>query len=153
MRFQLTIRAFILLLVSAISAGSGSVPRPQDADAFIRIQDRQLITKADRERVLNEVLTAAQEARDASDWSRAAGFLNRAGRLQFWLHEPETALEIFKEVREILKNSPESPAYVDSLNGSATVYTDDVKCAEAQSVSTRLVGTSGKKRRNNKTEQ
>lgn len=137
MRFQLTIRAFILLLVSAISAGSGSVPRPQDADALIRIQDRQLITKADRERVLNEVLTAAQEARDASDWSRAAGFLNRAGRLQFWLHEPETALETFKEVREILKNSPESPAYVDSLNGSATVHVDNIKCDDARALTTQ----------------
>jgi len=116
MRFKLTIRVFVLLLVFALSQGSGFAPQAQDADALIRIRDRQLITKEDRERVLNEVLTAAQEARDASDWSRVAGFLNRAGRLQFWLHEPETALETFKKVREILKNFPESPAYVDSLN-------------------------------------
>ena len=80
MRFQLTIRAFALLLVSAILPGSGYALRAQDADAHVRIQDRQLSTKEDRERVLNEVLNAAREARDASDWTRVVGFLNRAGQ-------------------------------------------------------------------------
>jgi len=136
MRFQLTIRALALLLASAISTGSGSVLRAQDADAPVRIRDRQLRTKEDRERVLNEVLTAAQEARDASDWTRAAGFLNRAGLLQFWLHQSEAALATFEDVRKILRNSPESPTYIDSLNGSATVHIDNVKCDEARALTT-----------------
>lgn len=133
----MTIRVLALLLVAAILPGFRHASRAQDADAPVRILDRQLSTKADRERVLNEVLTAAQEARDASDWTRAAGFLNRAGRLQCWLYEPETALTTFDEVRVILKNSPESPAYIDSLNGSATVRTDDGKCDEARELTSQ----------------
>ena len=132
MRFQLTIRALALLLVAAILLASVSALRAQDADALVRIQDRQLSTKEDRERVLNEVRNAAQEARAASDLTRAAGFLNRAGRLQLWLHQPDAALETFKEVRLILKDSPESTAYIDSLNGSAAVLTDASKCDEAE---------------------
>ncbi|HEX7333910.1 MAG TPA: CHAT domain-containing tetratricopeptide repeat protein [Pyrinomonadaceae bacterium] len=131
MRFQLTIRALALLLVAAILLGSGAALQAQDADALIRVQDRQLSTKEERERVLAEVSNAAREARDASDWTRAAGFLNRAGRLQIWLHQPEPALASFAEVRVILNNSPESPAYIDSLNGSAAVHTLASKCEDA----------------------
>jgi tetratricopeptide (TPR) repeat protein len=49
-----------------------------------------------------------------------------------WLHQPDAALETFKEVRLILKDSPESTAYIDSLNGSAAVSTDASKCDEAE---------------------
>src|SRR5688500_17689700 len=101
MRLKLTIaRALVLLLVSATLLGSGSYMKAQDADALVRVQDRQLRTKEEREQVLTETLNAAREARNASDWTRAAGFLNRAGRLQqLGLHEPETALATFQKVR------------------------------------------------------
>ena len=132
MRFQLTIiRALALLLVAAILLGSGAALRAQDADALIRIQDRRLRTLEERELALTEMLNTAREARDASDWTRAAGFLNRAGRLQNWLTQPEPALATFAEVRVLLKDSPESPAYIDSLNGSVAVLTTVSKCNEA----------------------
>jgi CHAT domain-containing protein/tetratricopeptide (TPR) repeat protein len=78
------------------------------------------------------MLNSAREARAAEDWAKAAGFLNRAGHLQNWLQQPENALTTFEEVRVILKNSPESPAYIDSLNGSATVRTDASEYVAAQ---------------------
>lgn len=143
MRLQVTIRALALLLISAILLGSGAALRAQDADAIVRIQDRQLSTKEDRERVLAEVLNAAQEARNASDWTRAAGFLNRAGHLQLRLHQPEAALDSFADVRVILKDSPESPAYIDSLNGSAAVQNDASKCKEAEPFITEARERSG----------
>ena len=133
----MTIRALALLTVSVIFLGSGAILRAQDADALVRIQDRQLCTREEREQVLAEVLNAAQEARNASDWTRAAGFLNRAGRLQFWLYQPEAALAAFEEVRVILKDSPESPAYIDSLTGSATVHTDDGNYNEVRKLITQ----------------
>ena len=133
MRFQLTIRALALLFVAAIWP-AGHPLRAQDADALVRVQDRQLSTLEERERVLTEVRNAAREARDASDWTRAAGFLNRAGRLEFWLYRPEDALATLAEVRVILKESPGSPAYIDSLNGSAVVLTDLGKCDEAEAL-------------------
>jgi CHAT domain-containing protein len=134
MRFKLTIaRAAVLLLVSAILLGTGSNQQAQDADALVRVQDRQLRTKEERQRVLTETLNAAREASDASDWARAAGFLNRAGRLlQLGLHEPETALAKFQEVRGMLQHSTESREYIDSLNGSAAAYIDLSKCVEAE---------------------
>jgi CHAT domain-containing protein len=132
LRLKLSIqRGLVLLLVAAVALCSNSATSAQDADALIRIQDRQLRTREEREQSLTSLLNSAREARDAAEWSSAAGFLNRAGRLQFWLHQPEAALATFAEVRVILKQSPESPAYIDSLNGTATVYTDLSKCADA----------------------
>lgn len=138
MRLKLTIaRALALLLVSAILLASGSYLQAQDADALVRVQDRQLRTKVERERVLTETLNAAREASDAADWTRAAGFLNRAGRLlQLGLHEPETALDRFQEVRGMLQHSTESREYIDSLNGSAAAYNDLSKCDEAGPLTT-----------------
>ena len=138
MRLKLTIaRALALLLVSAILLASGSYLQAQDADALVRVQDRQHRTKVERERVLTETLNAAREASDAADWTRAAGFLNRAGRLlQLGLHEPETALDRFQEVRGMLQHSTESRDYIDSLNGSAAAYNDLSKCDEAGSLTT-----------------
>ena len=139
MRFQLAIRALALLLVSAILLVSGVVLRAQDADALIRIQDRRLRTLEERELALTEMLNSAREARDASDWTRAAGFLNRAGRLQFWLHQPEEALATFQDVRGMLQQSLESREYIDSLNGSAAVYNDLSKCKEAATLTTQAL--------------
>ena len=132
MRLRLTVaRALALLLVSAILLGSGSYLQAQDADALVRVQDRQLRTKEERERALTEMQNSAREARDASDWTRAADFLNRAGRLQLWLHEPEAALATFQQVREMLQHSPESLAYIDSLNGTVAAHNDLSECNKA----------------------
>lgn len=141
MRLKLTIaRALVLLFVSVILLGSGSYQQAQDADALLRIQDRQLRTKEERERVLAETLNAAHEARNASDWTRAASFLNRAGRLQqLGLHQPETALATFQDVRGMLEHSPESRGYIDSLNGSAAAYNDLNKCDEAEPLTTQAL--------------
>ena len=138
MKLKLTIaRALVLLLVSATLLGSGSYMQAQDADALVRVQDRQLRTKEEREHVLTETLNAAREARNASDWTRAAGFLNRAGRLQqLALHEPETALATFQEVRAMLQHATESREYIDSLNGSAAAYFDLSNCDETRSLTT-----------------
>jgi CHAT domain-containing protein len=103
----------------------------QDADALLRIQDRKLASREEREQALNSILNSAREAREAEQWTTAATFLNRAGRLQIWLHQQDAALTTFDEVRQLLSSSPKSPAYIDSLNGTATVYIDKSKCADA----------------------
>lgn len=122
-------RLLVLALASLFFLWLSSAGRAQDADALIRIQDRQLSSREQREQALTSMLNSAREARAAQDWPRAAAFLNRAGRFQIWLHKAEAALPTFEEVRSILKHSPESPAYIDSLNGSATAYIDLNKCA------------------------
>lgn len=127
-------RWLVPLLVSAGFLWFYSASSAQDADALLRIQDRQLRTKEEREQGVASLLNSAREARDAGDWTKAAAFMNRAGRLQFWLHQPEVALATFNEARLIVKQLPESPAYIDSLNGTATVYASLSKCADAGTV-------------------
>ena len=127
------LRLVVLLLGAAGVLWSNSATSAQDTDALIRIQDRQLRTRQEREQSLASLLSSAREAREAAEWNKAAAFLIRAGRLQFWLHQPEAALATFQEGREILKQ-PESPTYIDSLNGTATVYNDLSKCSEAGAV-------------------
>ena len=140
MRLRLTVaRALALLLVSAILLGSGSYLQAQDADALVRVQDRQLRTKEERERALTEMQNSAREARDASDWIRAADFLNRAGLLQLWLHDPKAAKATFQQVREMLQHSPESRAYIDSLNGSVAAHNDLSECKEAGPLTTQAL--------------
>lgn len=124
-------RGLVLLLVLAVFLWTRSAPA-QDTASLVRIQDRQLGTKEEREQALTLMLNAAREASDAADWTKAAGFLNRAGRLQFWLHQPDAALVTFQEIRVMLKHSPDSPVYIDSLNGTATVHINSSHCADAE---------------------
>ena len=119
------------MLVAGLLLWSGAVPRAQDAQTLIRIEDERLTTREQRTEALTSILNAATEARAAGDGATAARLLNRAGRLQFRLHEPEIALATFQEVRTILGDSDSTPAYIDSLNGTAQVYTDLSKCEEA----------------------
>lgn len=125
-------RRLVLMVAATVLLWSGSAPRAQEEDDSVRIQDQKLTTREEREQVLTSLLDAVREARTAGDLSRAAALLNRAGRLQFRLHQPQTALATFQEARSILANSVNSPQYIDSLNGSAAVYTDLSKCPEAQ---------------------
>lgn len=124
-------RCVAAIIVAGLFLWSGRVPRAQDAQTLTRLEDEKLASREQREAALTSILNAATEARAAGDSSTAAALLNRAGRLQFRLHQPQIALATFREVRTLLGDSNSTPAYVDSLNGSGAVYNDLSNCEEA----------------------
>jgi CHAT domain-containing protein len=136
-------RQLVLIVLAAVFLWFGSA-RAQEDDGLLRIQDQQLTTREDRERALTQLLDNARESRNASQWTKAAALMNRAGYLQFRLHQPEPALTTFNEVRSMLDRSTDSPAYIDSLNGTAAIYTHLSKCSEARATIEQSIDLSGR---------
>jgi CHAT domain-containing protein/tetratricopeptide (TPR) repeat protein len=124
----------VLLPLSALKA--------QDADVLAREGDEIAITTEDRQRTLTILLTAARQARDAGEWSKAARYMNRVGRLQLRLNLPQEALATYRDALSILKQAPDTSIKVDSLNGSGAVYIILSKCDEAETVLRQAIALS-----------
>ncbi len=128
--------ARLLLAFTLVCAVFPQTPQhAQNDDVLTRESDERAGTKEERRRALTTLLAAASQLRDnadRSDWLQAAGFLNRAGRLQIRLNLSQDALATYKEALTLLQQAPSSPVHVDTLNGIGAAYGHLSKCDEAQ---------------------
>ncbi len=120
-----------LFLVTIAVWLPNSVSLAQEGTAFLREMDERVATVEERQRLVATLPAQAEQLRNAGDLENAAGLLNRAGRFQKRLHRPQEALTTFQHALSLVKYSPDSPSYIESLNGSAAVFTQLSKCEEA----------------------
>lgn len=116
--------AWVLLLAPAA--------RAQDEEILAREGDESATTTEQRQHSLNTLSTSARQASDVGDLLKAARYLNRAGRLQLRLNQPQDALASYQTALALLKRTPDPTIEVDSLNGMAAAYKHLSKCDEAQ---------------------
>jgi CHAT domain-containing protein len=102
----------------------------QNESVLNRQSDESARTHEEREQARNILLDAARQV-SHSDPVKAAGFLNRAARLQFRLNSSQEALASYQSALSILKPFPESTIRVESLNGIAYVLIQLGKCDQA----------------------
>ncbi len=107
-------------------------PATQDDEVLSRVSDESAASEAERERALATLLTAARELRARGELMKAAGFLNRAGRLQIRLNHSSEALATYAETLKLQSETVRSSVYVDTLNGLAAAYAHLSKCDDAR---------------------
>lgn len=117
--------AFGLLLVLL-----PAVSQAQNETVLTRQSDESARTREEREQARNILLDAAKQTN--SDPAKAAGFLNRAARLQLRLNSSQEAIATYQAALKLLKPLPESTARIDSLNGLAAVFFQLGNCDQAQ---------------------
>lgn len=122
----------ILLLVFGFALRAPAPHGPGDAGAQSRERDDKATTVEARRRMLATLLMEAAQLRNAGDATGAGRVLNRAGRLQSKLYLSKDALATYQEAAELLKQTTDSAAYIDSLNGLAEAYNGLSKCDRAQ---------------------
>ena len=117
----------LLLLVFALPV----VSQVRSDSVLSRQSDEAARTREERESARNILLAAAQEASN-SDPAKAAGFLNRAARLQFLLNSSQEAIATYESALALLKDSPQSTIRIDSFNGIAKILVQLGDCDQAQ---------------------
>ena len=120
-----------LIVVISIWA-TGSAPHAQNVDVLTRESDESARTTEERQRSLEDLLTAAGQLRNTKETSKAVRLMNRAGRLQLRMNLPQAALATYQESLAILKRAPDPSLQIDSLNGVGAAYDHLSKCEEAQ---------------------
>jgi CHAT domain-containing protein/tetratricopeptide (TPR) repeat protein len=117
----------LLLFVYLLPVAS----QAQNESVLTRQSDESARTREEREQARDILLDATQKL-SSSDPVKAAGFLNRAGRLQFRLNSSQEAIATYQSALALLKPFPESPARIDSFNGLASVFFQLGKCDQVQ---------------------
>lgn len=125
------IRLILAIALVCVLCPQGA-PGTQDEEVLSRVSDERAATEAERERVLATLLTTAREVRARGDLTKAAGFMNRAGRLQIRLNHSKEALAIYAETLKLQPETPRSSVYVDTLNGLAAAFAHLSRCVEAK---------------------
>src|SRR4051812_30535371 len=125
LKFCVSLSLLVLLTtLPAVSLG-------QNESVLNRSGDENARTRAEREQTRDILLNAAQQVR-TSDPAKAAGFFNRAARLQFLLNSSKEALLSYRSALTLLDRFPEPVTRIDSLNGTAVVLAQLGKCDQAQ---------------------
>ncbi|HEX3253288.1 MAG TPA: CHAT domain-containing tetratricopeptide repeat protein [Pyrinomonadaceae bacterium] len=117
------------------------VSQAQNETVLSRQSDESARTREEREQSRNVLLDAAREIGN-SDPAKAAGFLNRAARLQFRLNSSQDALASYQSALTLLKRFPDSPVLVESLNGIVYVFVQLGKCDQAQTYINQAISVS-----------
>jgi CHAT domain-containing protein/Tfp pilus assembly protein PilF len=118
------------MLACVVSHGSYGLA--QEADILARKSDERATTTLEKQRALEALLTAADQARRTGESEKAARYLNRAGRLRLRLYLPQDALNTFRESLSILRQTSDRQAEADSLNGIGAAHIDLNRCDQAQ---------------------
>ena len=129
----------LLLLVNLLPV----VSQAQNASVLSRQSDEIARTREEREQTRDILLTAAREVSN-SDPAQAAGFLNRAARLQFLLNSSQEALASYRSALTLLKPFPQSTIRIDSFNGIARVYFQLGNCDQAETYIDQALSLSDK---------
>lgn len=126
-------RGVILLIVLTCFSPPASSRQTQDEDVLNRASDEVAVTTDEKQRVLAILLAAASRSRNAGESLEAARYLNRAGRLQLRLNQPNDALATYREALAALEQAQDLPTNADGLTGLGAAYIDLNKCDQAQS--------------------
>lgn len=135
LRSVLTRLGCVLLVGFACFLTSGS--QAQDS-ILTRQSDEVARTRAERQHALVVLLDAARRSRDAEP-AKAAGFLNRAARLQIRLNTSQAALITYREALALLDRSSDTATRIETLNGIAALYLQFSKCEEAVKLVDQIV--------------
>lgn len=103
----------------------------QNEDVLGRDNDDHAATVEQRQQALS-ILSAAAEQYRYGDPAKAAGFLNRAARLQIRLNHSDKALATYQQALGLLAPVPDSPVNIDTLNGLAATHAHLSDCTAAQ---------------------
>ena len=107
------------------------VSQAQNETVLSRQSDESARTRQEREQALNILLDAAKQISN-SDPAKAAGFFNRAARLQLQLNSAQDAIATYESALTLLQPSPETTVRIDSLNGLAAAFFQSSRCDLAQ---------------------
>jgi CHAT domain-containing protein len=130
--------AFVLLLVLL-----PVVAQAQNETVLSRQTDESARTREEREQARNILVDAAKQVEN-SDPAKAAGFLNRAARLQLQLNSAQDAVATYQSALTLLKPTPESPIRIESLNGLAAAFFQSGRCDLAQRYANQALSLSDK---------
>jgi CHAT domain-containing protein/uncharacterized protein HemY len=104
----------------------------QNEKVLVREDDEGVTGTEERQQALGTLLEAGRRALTAGESAKAAGFMNRAGRLQVELNLPSDSLATYQGALKLVQQATDSSVRVDSLNGIATAYTRLSKCDQAR---------------------
>lgn len=134
----------LLVLICALSSSAGA--QLSNEEILSRATDESAASTPERQRVLAVLLSAASQARDAGDNAKAAGFFNRAARLQIRLSLANEALATFQEALALAKRANNPTVQVDSMNGVAAALANLSKCDRSEDFTRQAIELSDKNR-------
>ena len=125
-RLKATINLCLLLgLVFCSETGGHAIKKPAALDAArlaANAADDNASTLEGRQAASRKLEEAAGLFLEAGESLEAARVLNRLGRLQLILNEPQAALDSHQKALDLLKQWPDPQVEVDNLNSQADVY-------------------------------
>jgi CHAT domain-containing protein len=113
-----------------------------EAKALVDEEDARVTGLAARQNAVTTLLTAGNQLRDAGEELKAARALNRAGRFQLELNQPDQAIATYRSALKVLRQTSDPQTRIDTLNGLAGVYKHTSKCAEAKPLLRRAISLS-----------
>ena len=137
------IASLLLLCLLLALGGLPSPARAQESDVLNRDSDERVNSLEERQQTVATLLTAAETARNNGNAVKAARFLNRAGRLQLLLTNPDEALKNHQKALDTVKDQ-DSATKIASLNGIAAAYTYRRQCPKAEAVIGKAIDLSNK---------
>lgn len=138
MRFR-RLRSFAVWSLCLTTAVNAQV----DPNAVMNEQDATAISVEARRNSLNDLIDVAKQLRDAGENLQAAGVLNRAGRFQLLLNQPDEAILTYRSALRALEENSDPRTTVDTLTGLATAYNHASKCDLAKPLLDRAIELSG----------
>lgn len=126
----------VLLLIFTCSLQVGS--QTSEDSIAARQSDEVARTRAERQHALAFLLEAARRSRDTEP-AKAAGFLNRAARLQIRLNNSKAALATYRDALKLLDRSPDATTKIETLNGIAALHLQFSECEKAEKLVDEIV--------------
>lgn len=120
----------LVCLLHPLQAGGDSEPvltRQDSANA-----NHTPLTLEERRAALSQLQEAARRFLDSGQSSEAARALNRVGRLQLTMNNPQEAIEAHNQALKLLTESPSKTIEIDSLNGLAAAHMRLQKLEDAE---------------------
>jgi len=115
----------LCLVVMLCFLPSSTATETSDADEAARLlatASDNPTTRDEREAALKKLEAAAQLLINAGNKTEAARVLNRAGRLQLRLNNPNAAINSHQQALSLLSGGPATEIQVDNLNGLGAAY-------------------------------
>lgn len=118
----------ILCFVVALSAQAPAITGDDPT-----VEQDYLVAKLDeRQRVIAELRTTADQLRQSGQALEAVRTLNRVGRFQIRNYVADEAVQTFRQALKLLEQQPDIRTRIDSLNGLAASYDSLTNCGLAE---------------------
>lgn len=131
----------LLCLILSVAWLPGGTEAQGETEVLNREGDELVTSLEERQATVAILLTASEAARNNADLVKAARYLNRAGRLQLRLAQPQVALKTYQEALNLIGDG-DPPTRIASLNGVAAAYTYVRNCHDALSFTNQAIDLS-----------